>query len=501
MAAGLDQDSMAVLLNSIDDTDILNSLPPGYTVSEYISEQVSNSLDEMLNEFGSLSNFLNAQLGLSIPDYGACPSGDELPSISDFMGQGDQRDWGEGDGNTEADLDFFSQTIAGLGLDGPGIALPSPSALEMIKNVNAGVDLYNGSQSASIPLYSIEAYDISIPIALNTSNNGLKVNDIGSLVGQHWNLNAGGMVSRVVKGLPDEFEGTTHGVGVGRTFKITPRFEFPSNVGLNISYPPINPPLEPLCNVTGGILNGFSSQVGPVACSWTPIRPNLVNFSVYIPMFTLFGLTVNLEIGFNAGWSLNEKLGNIEYEEEGLGFLHLDDAEKMEDFGELPPITLPLHYTLLDEEKLSVLKNVHSNKAIEDAKFLVDQVANWDSWIQAIDEIINGAYTYRSKKLDTEPDEFYFNAGDYSGKFSFNVDGQPVMFPIKTSIFVLPGPLRRPGPYFRIYDNHSGGMRYTFGDSSSLYGWILTRDTNYYLPNFYTYPEVGEDRKYSGRRK
>ncbi len=172
-------------------------------------------------------------------------------------------------------------------------------------------------------------------------------------------------------------------------------------------------------------------------------------------MFTLFGLTVNLEIGFNAGWSLNEKLGNIEYEEEGLGFLHLDDAEKMEDFGELPPITLPLHYTLLDEEKLSVLKNVHSNKAIEDAKFLVDQVANWDSWIQAIDEIINGAYTYRSKKLDTEPDEFYFNAGDYSGKFSFNVDGQPVIFPDQNLDIRFTRPLRGQDHISGLL--HSGG--------------------------------------------
>ncbi|MBK7336657.1 MAG: hypothetical protein IPJ00_10995 [Saprospirales bacterium] len=136
----------------------------------------------------------------------------------------------------DADQDYFSQEIAGLGLDGPGAALPSPSGLKMIDQVNAGVHLYNGSQSTTIPLYTLSANDISIPVSLSSSSNGLKVNDLGSMAGQQWEINAGSMISRVVNGLPDEYSGTVGGIGVGRVPQITPRIQIPSGVGLRLEF-------------------------------------------------------------------------------------------------------------------------------------------------------------------------------------------------------------------------------------------------------------------------
>ncbi len=165
-------------------------------LADFFSDEANIAIDDLLGEYGNFTGFINSYMGWNIPDQDttcnetyytpdemrnleerAKKPGNHKNSLDEFL-----RVLMQNDGpSIDADQDYFSQEIAGLGLDGPGAALPSPSGLKMIDQVNAGVHLYNGSQSTTIPLYTLSANDISIPVSLSSSSNGLKVNDLGSM--------------------------------------------------------------------------------------------------------------------------------------------------------------------------------------------------------------------------------------------------------------------------------------------------------------------------------
>ncbi|MBN2891013.1 MAG: hypothetical protein JXL97_04025 [Bacteroidales bacterium] len=84
----------------------------------------------------------------------------------------------------------------------------SPNASSLTSQVKDDVDLYTGRISVSYPIFDLSTNNISLPITLDYSSSGLKVNDISSWVGIGWNLNAGGVISRNMNGIPDEFDGT-----------------------------------------------------------------------------------------------------------------------------------------------------------------------------------------------------------------------------------------------------------------------------------------------------
>jgi hypothetical protein len=84
---------------------------------------------------------------------------------------------------------------------------PAPNSASLIKNVNESVDLYTGRTSANIPLYTLTSGELSVPISINGSLNSHKVNDYGSWVGLGWNLSAGGSITRMMRGSPDEYNG------------------------------------------------------------------------------------------------------------------------------------------------------------------------------------------------------------------------------------------------------------------------------------------------------
>lgn len=61
-------------------------------------------------------------------------------------------------------------------------------------------NLYNGTANISVPIYDFDAYGVSL--SYNTA--GVKVNEVSGLVGTHWDLNAGGSITRKLKDVPDE---------------------------------------------------------------------------------------------------------------------------------------------------------------------------------------------------------------------------------------------------------------------------------------------------------
>jgi YD repeat-containing protein len=80
----------------------------------------------------------------------------------------------------------------------------SPEVNKFEQYMNMPVNLVSGTPQVSIPIYTVEYGGMSLPITLEYDASGVKVESIASCVGQNWSLNVGGVVSRIVKGAPDE---------------------------------------------------------------------------------------------------------------------------------------------------------------------------------------------------------------------------------------------------------------------------------------------------------
>lgn len=67
-----------------------------------------------------------------------------------------------------------------------------------------GVDLYTGTSSVGIPIYSYSVDGLDLGISLNYSQKGIRVDDIATSIGLGWNLSAGGSIERTVYDVEDE---------------------------------------------------------------------------------------------------------------------------------------------------------------------------------------------------------------------------------------------------------------------------------------------------------
>lgn len=87
--------------------------------------------------------------------------------------------------------------------DLPKVVSPAPEAASLGKFADIPVGLYNGIPEISIPIYSIPVNGQSIPISVSYHAGGIKVGEIPSSVGSGWALNAGGVITRTIRGLDD----------------------------------------------------------------------------------------------------------------------------------------------------------------------------------------------------------------------------------------------------------------------------------------------------------
>lgn len=78
----------------------------------------------------------------------------------------------------------------------------SPAAFQMQESAFLNLDnsLFYGRIEYNLPLYEIKIGNIKLPITLNYSSNGLKVEQEASDVGLGWYINTGGSISRIIKG-------------------------------------------------------------------------------------------------------------------------------------------------------------------------------------------------------------------------------------------------------------------------------------------------------------
>ncbi len=82
---------------------------------------------------------------------------------------------------------------------------PSPTAASIIKAGEINANKFTGTPSISIPLYNVSFHNMSVPIALSYNAGGIRVDDVPGWVGTNWSLSAGGVITRSVRGLADDF--------------------------------------------------------------------------------------------------------------------------------------------------------------------------------------------------------------------------------------------------------------------------------------------------------
>ncbi len=85
----------------------------------------------------------------------------------------------------------------------PVIVPPSPNAASLGMYGNIPVGHYTGIPRINIPLYEIISGNIHLPVGLSYHASGIKVAQESSWVGLGWTLNAGGVITRSVRGWDD----------------------------------------------------------------------------------------------------------------------------------------------------------------------------------------------------------------------------------------------------------------------------------------------------------
>ena len=86
----------------------------------------------------------------------------------------------------------------------PNVFPSGPNSMTFQKFGNYPVNLYSGLPDISIPLYTVEAGGLQVPIVLSYHASGNRIADVASWVGLGWSINTGGTVTRNINGLPDD---------------------------------------------------------------------------------------------------------------------------------------------------------------------------------------------------------------------------------------------------------------------------------------------------------
>lgn len=81
---------------------------------------------------------------------------------------------------------------------------PSPTAFEFSTYGNNPLNGSSGAFQQNIPILNFSVGDIDQTISLNYFSSGVPIDKLAGVVGMDWNLNAGGVISRVVKDFTDE---------------------------------------------------------------------------------------------------------------------------------------------------------------------------------------------------------------------------------------------------------------------------------------------------------
>ncbi|MBQ4802583.1 hypothetical protein J8L88_06910 [Aquimarina sp. MMG015] len=108
-------------------------------------------------------------------------------------------------------------------------ATTTPTAAKISGGGSATVNLTSGSAQQYVPIYNIEQNGVSWSTGLQYSYSGLRVMEEPSPIGLGWDLAATGMVSREVRGLPDDHPKGYYGSENLRSTILDPYYYFDPN--------------------------------------------------------------------------------------------------------------------------------------------------------------------------------------------------------------------------------------------------------------------------------
>jgi RHS repeat-associated protein len=91
---------------------------------------------------------------------------------------------------------------AQMGTSRPSFSAPAAASLGRFGEVP--VSLHTGQPDISIPLFTAAGRTLQLPVSLRYQSGGIRLDDVGSWVGMGWALEAGGVITRSVRGLPDD---------------------------------------------------------------------------------------------------------------------------------------------------------------------------------------------------------------------------------------------------------------------------------------------------------
>jgi len=115
---------------------------------------------------------------------------------------------------------LFATACPVLAQNSPGLTTvvpASPNAAALGKYGEIPVSMYTGIPNINIPLYTLKGRELEVPITLNYHAGGVRVEEIASMVGIGWSLNAGGIITRAIRGMPDDVLGGYFGNHVNTT--------------------------------------------------------------------------------------------------------------------------------------------------------------------------------------------------------------------------------------------------------------------------------------------
>ncbi|UKB78209.1 hypothetical protein [Chryseobacterium sp. MEBOG07] len=99
---------------------------------------------------------------------------------------------------------LFSSKGASDGTDAFNIVPPSPESFFRTQFGNLNFNEFKGSPNIQIPIHEIKDGILKLPVSLNYSKVGVKVNDTPNSTGMNWILDTGGIITRTIYDLTDE---------------------------------------------------------------------------------------------------------------------------------------------------------------------------------------------------------------------------------------------------------------------------------------------------------
>jgi hypothetical protein len=84
----------------------------------------------------------------------------------------------------------------------------SPQAADFVQYGNSPVSYFTGGVDLKIPLYTYKDNDFELPVFVGYSSSGFIPNKRDGIVGLNWFLSAGGVITRTIKGVADDRQGS-----------------------------------------------------------------------------------------------------------------------------------------------------------------------------------------------------------------------------------------------------------------------------------------------------